>query len=220
MGRVGKTARLDWRHRIEWGRKGLHACSALAALWVLETDEPWRSSVLALAAIGMILVDMTRLVMRTWADWFYRTFPYIFRRDEKRALSGASVLTTGVALSSFLFPERAAATGILCVAWGDAAAAVVGQAVRYRRDRTPPAARTAEEAYVVYRRHGKTRPGTGACFLVSAIAAGLVNGWNPVLIASTGVAAAAMERWTPGHWDNLSIPLVSATVVTLCTNIT
>jgi len=39
---------------------------------------------------------------------------------------------------------------------------------------------------------------------------------EPGFALATGVVAAAMERWTPGRWDNLTIPLASAAAIQFC----
>lgn len=206
----------SWRESVEWGRKAIHVCSTLLAVWVLWVDDPTATAGLAVATVFVIAVDLSRLRAKRWALWIYRTFPLIFRRDERQTLSGASVMMAGATVTSYLFPAGPAAAGILCLAWGDSAAAVVGQAVSHRRQQLglEPAERTRAPAVVV--RRGKTWAGSTACLVASILMIGLVTGWHPASLLGGGAAAAAMERWTPGRWDNLAIPLVTAGVVQIC----
>jgi len=208
---------LSWRESVEWGRKAIHVCSSILALWILVMDDAgWRTGGLLAGALFVIAVDLFRLRMKRWALWFYRTFPLIFRRDERHTLSGASVMMIGATLTSYLFPREPAAAGILCLAWGDSAAAVVGQLVKYLLQRRGLEAPARSRAPVVARRGRKTWYGTAACLLVSAAMIWLVvtTDWRVVLPGAA--MAAIMERWTPGRWDNLTIPLAVAAVVHLC----
>lgn len=206
----------SWRESVEWGRKAIHASSTLLAVWVLMVEDPLASFGLAAATLFVIAVDLARLRAKRWALWVYRTFPLIFRRDERYTLSGASVMMAGATVTSYLFPAGPAAAGILCLAWGDSAAAVVGQAVSFRRQQLGLEEADPNRAPVVTRRGSKTWAGTGACLAASAAVIGLVLDWSPIPMAAGAVAAAAMERWTPGRWDNLAIPLVTAGVVQIC----
>ena len=212
---AGRPAR-TWRESVEWGRKAIHVCSTVLAVWVLLMDEPSATFGLAAATVFILAVDLARLRAKRWALWMYRTFPLIFRRDERQTLSGASVMMAGATMTSYLFPAGPAAAGILCLAWGDSAAAVVGQAVSFQRQKLGLEAAASTHAPVVAKRGEKTWTGTFACFVASALMIGLVLHLNPVSMALGAVAAAAMERWTPGRWDNLSIPLVTAGVVQIC----
>ena len=211
----GRPAR-TWRESVEWGRKAIHVCSTVLAVWVLLVDEPAATLGQSIATVFVIAVDLARLRAKRWALWMYRTFPLIFRRDERQTLSGASVMMAGASMASYLFPAAPAAAGILCLAWGDSAAAVVGQAVTFQRQKLGLEAAVASHAPVVAKRGAKTWIGTFACFAASALMIGIVLRGNPVAMLLGAAAAAAMERWTPGRWDNLAIPLVTAGVVQIC----
>lgn len=207
---------LTWRESVEWGRKAFHLSSTVLAIWVLLVDDPLCTVVLAAVSLFGISVDTARLSSRRWALWFYRTFPLIFRRDERRWLTGASVMMIGATITSFLFPAVPAAAGILCLAWGDAAAAIVGQSVSYRRRQLGLEQGDGSRAPVVARRGNKTWAGTGGCFLVSVAVILMVSDASLLLSVAGGVASASMERWTPGRWDNLTMPLASAAVIQFC----
>lgn len=205
-----------WRESVEWGRKAIHVCSTVLAVWVLTVNDPWTTAGLAAATLFVIATDLARLRMKRWALVMYRSFPLIFRRDERHDLSGASIMMIGATVTSFLFPPGPTAAGILCLAWGDSAAAVVGQAVSFRRQQLGLERADGTRAPVVVRRRGKTWTGTAACFLMSALMIALVIPPQPLVVVAGAVAAAAMERWTPGRWDNLAMPLATAAVVHFC----
>ena len=205
-----------WRERVEWGRKAIHISSTFMAVWVMLFDDPLCTAGLGAATLSVISVDLARLASKNWALWFYRTFPLIFRRDERHTLSGASVMMFGATCTSFLFPSVPAAAGILCLAWGDSAAAVVGQAVSFRRRQLGLERDDGSRAPVVAKRGSKTWVGTTACFVVSMLMIALVSDASLLLTIAGGVASAAMERWTPGRWDNLTMPLATAAVIQFC----
>jgi len=206
----------SWRESVEWGRKAIHASSTLLAVWVLMVDDPVATFGLAIATVFVIAVDLSRLRAKRWALWIYRRFPLIFRRDERHNLSGASVMMAGATVTSYLFPADVTAAGILCLAWGDSSAAIVGQAVSHTRQQLGLEAAKRSRAPVVIIRRGKTWAGSFACLIASGVVIALVLGWQPLPIVLGAIASAAMERWTPGRWDNLSIPLVSAGVMRIC----
>ncbi len=206
---------LSWRESVEWGRKGVHICSTLLAVWTYLMDDPVATTGLAVFAVLVIAVDLARLGMRRWALWAYRTFPLIFRREERHRLSGASVMMIGATITSFLFPAGPAAAGILCLAWGDSAAAVVGQAFSRTRRQLGLEKEPGSRAPVVIKRGKKTIAGSLACLVVSALMIILTMGFRPELFLVGGLTATAMERWTPGRWDNLTIPPVTAGAIQL-----
>ncbi len=205
-----------WRESVEWGRKAIHISSTIFAVWVLLIDEPLCTAGLAAATVFVISTDLARLATKRWALWLYRTFPLIFRRDERYTLSGASVMMIGATITSFLFPAVPAAAGILCLSWGDSAAAIVGQAVSFRRQQLGLEKGDGTRAPVVSKRGNKTWVGTSACFLVSMLVISLVSDASLLLTVAGGVASATMERWTPGRWDNLTMPLATAAVIQFC----
>lgn len=205
-----------WRESVEWGRKAIHASSAILAAWVYFIDDPLCTIGLAAATVFIITVDFARLAAKRWALWCYRTFPLIFRRDERYTLSGGSVMMIGATITSFLFPSVPAAAGILCLSWGDSAAAVVGQAVSFRRQQLGLERGDTSRAPVVRKRGNKTWVGTTACFVVSVAVIALVSDASLLLSVAGGVASASMERWTPGRWDNLTMPLATAAVIQFC----
>ena len=206
---------LPLRKEIEWDRKGIHLTSTLLAFWTYFLDEPLATAGLALATIFVIAVDLARLGSRRWALWVYRKFPFVFRRDERHALSGASVMMIGVTLASAAFPAKPATAGILCLTWGDSAAALVGQAWTHWATKRKLRRAGQARGHVVMKRGRKTLAGTLGCLVVSMVMVLLVMGPQPWLALLGGLAAALMERWTHGRWDNLTMPVGTAAVIQL-----
>jgi len=207
-----------WRESVEWKRKAVHLSGCLLAVWVLLVAEPLASSGLFLLAFLIIAVDYSRLRAKKWADLIYKVFPMMFRSDERNALSGSSAMITGAAVTSLLFESGPAFAGIMCLSLGDSAAAIIGQAYSFRRQQLGLEASDGTSTPVVNKRQGKTIAGSVACLIVSAliIFVFITKDFSTVLISST--VATAMERWTPGRWDNVTIPLVTAGVLQFLLN--
>ncbi len=182
----------------ETRRKLIHAATGLSAVWVLAVPTPVaRAGLVAAAGVGIGL-DVARRRRPGWQDGLDRALPGVFRPAERHQLSGAAMLLVGYALTAALFSREAAAAGILALALGDAAAALVGRAWARRRG-WPPG--------------HKTLVGTVACFAVTAPAILVVTGgaWLP---AVAGAAAAALgERLAGRRLDNILVPLAAAAAV-------
>jgi len=203
----------SWRQGVEWERKGIHLSATVFAVWTFYVQEPLATLVLAVTTLFGLTVDFYRVRSRRWALWFYKALPFVFRVDERRTFTGASILMVGITLTSALFPAVPATAGILCLIWGDSAAALVGQYFQQRRrlrQRPGTQARAAVRA-----RRQKTLAGTLGCWFVSMFMVFLCVGPWPAVIIIGGLTAALLERWTPGQWDNLTIPLATAGIVKL-----
>jgi dolichol kinase len=203
----------SWRQGVEWDRKGIHLTSTILAFWTFYADEPVATAGLVVATLFVLAVDRARLGLRRWGVWMYRTFPFVFRGDERHDYSGASVMMIGATLTSALFPAGPATAGILCLTWGDSAAALVGQTwSQWRRLRRLRRGKPPQEV-AVRRRRSKTVAGTLGCLVVSMVMIVLVIGPRPAIVAPGALMAALMERWTPGRWDNLTMPLATAGII-------
>ncbi len=203
----------SWRAGVEWERKGIHLSATVLALWTYYLHEPLATAGLTLITLFVLAVDFFRIRSRRWALWFFRTFPFVFRVDERHTYTGASILMIGITLTSALFPAKPATAGILCLTWGDSAAALVGQFYQHRRRLRRAKKHLPRTAPAVRKRRNKTWAGTLGCYLVSLVMILLVVGPQPLVIVAGAVAATLMERWTAGRWDNLTMPLATAGVV-------
>lgn len=186
---------------VEWRRQGLHLATAVLVAPVLWLSEPWPTAILAGMAAAVVTADLARLRSAVWAQRLAAIVPGVFRRTEAGRFSGASLLALGFTATSALFSSRPAAGGMICLAAGDAAAALAGQLYRRR-----PGARDAAAE------DRKTAAGSAACAVVSTAMIGLLIGPRPAAVLG-GLVAAALERVTPGRWDNLSVPLGVALVL-------
>lgn len=127
-------------------------------------------------------------------------FRGITREHEAERFSGIYWTTLGCWLAIWAFGgrPRAVAAGLVFLAAGDAAAALVGRAVGRLRFRSGGRMKSVE--------------GSAACFVVCALAARALGfGWPGAL---AGAAAATVVELLPVPFDdNLWLPLVSAAVL-------
>jgi len=187
--------------RVEWRRQVLHLATAILAplVWA---PEPLGTTLLALGTVTAGAIDVARLRSPRRARRIDTLLPDVFRPDEARRLSGATLLLVGATVTSALFPPRAALAGFLCLAVGDAVAALAGQLGHRRRAR-----RGGRPG------GGKTLAGSLACGLVCAGLIAAVVGPRPLTVLLGSAVAALVERATPGRWDNLTLPVAVAAVV-------
>jgi dolichol kinase len=175
-------------------RRAAHAASAVLgplALW-----SPGRSGGALLGGIAAlaVLLEVARRAVPSVGRAVATAGRDLFRPDEVRGPSGATVLAVGYAATWWLFPPRLAATAIVVAALADAAAALAGRRLA--------------------RADGKSWVGTGACALVAA--AVLVASGAAALAAGAGAVAAALAERTPWRGaDNLLIPLAVGATLTL-----
>ncbi len=185
---------------LEVRRKAIHAATGLAAFWVLLLPEPAATGGLVVAVLAVLALEQVRLRSPAFAAALARAMPGVYRPSEARRLSGAFLLVAGYAAASAFFGARAAAAGILALAAGDAAAALVGRAWSRRRG--------AEG-------RGRTLAGSLACFVATAGVVALMVPVSGTVVLAAAVTAAALERWDPWGADNVLIPVGVALVVEL-----
>ncbi|HEX9729246.1 MAG TPA: hypothetical protein VGA37_12135 [Gemmatimonadales bacterium] len=170
-------------------RRVLHGSSGALVLLVAWSETAWRLTLVALAVVALV-VEGTRLRIPAVRSWLDRAVP-VYREVEGHQPSGALWLAVGYALAAG-FPVPAATAGVLAAAWADPAASLIG--ARWGRGETKSAAGSVTALAVA----------TGCIALTGA-------GWW--VSAVGGVAAAALERWSPPLDDNLVIaPGVAAIV--------
>jgi dolichol kinase len=171
----------------------MHVALAVVPLvgWLVSFD-----LAIALAA-GLVAASLAVEVARRWWPWvnrlLWRFLPTVFRAGEGRAVLGSTWYALGAVAALLLFGRDAGGTAVLCLAWGDPAAEVVGR--RWGRvDRT------------------KTIAGTLAC-LVACLFAGAVGvvlgGLAPSAALAGALVATFVERWSPPPDDNFWIPILS-----------
>ncbi|MEZ4388726.1 MAG: hypothetical protein R3D98_14380 [Candidatus Krumholzibacteriia bacterium] len=171
-------------------RNAIHAATGLAAWWVLAVPEPWRMRGLVAMLTANLALDVVR--WRGGRGRLDRALPGVYRDPEPLGVSCATLLAVGYLLATSLFPPPAAAAGILALALGDPAAAVVGRWYGARRALA-----------------GKTWPGSLACFLASFVAILLIPGLG-LMPALAGAAMAALVERRAGPLDNVLVPVAVA----------
>jgi len=176
-------------------RKIWHASGAIIVLIYRGVDVPRPlASGILLGIVGLLLlVDLARHRVPAVQDLFRRNLRLILDEKDMRGLNGSTLYFGGCALAVTLFPPAAACGGILALALGDPAAAVVGTYARSpRRGRVSLA-------------------GTCACLVAATLGARIFFPWPPALAA--GAAAALLEALAGSKLDNLAIPLGTALVL-------
>lgn len=151
----------------------------------------------------VVVVESARLLSPALNRGLTRFFGGLAREDESDKFSGIFHTTTGVLILYFVFGARPdlVAAGIYFVAFGDAAAALVGKA--WGRHKLPGGAKSYE--------------GSAACFAACAIS-GAVLGFSPGAVLIAASCATVIELVPTTRWwnDNLWMPVITATVLKLC----
>jgi dolichol kinase len=185
------------------GRKLYHSLGGLFLLGIYFVFGSGRAfAVYGLLFAGIMAFDITRLRIPAFNRWAMEKLSSVIRPGEADTISGSPAYVLGVALTLYLFDLPVATAAILFLVFGDVFASIVGEAWGKTKFRDKSLEGTA--AFVV------------AGFIAGAAPHLLGTGVAPPILAAGVVTAAAVEIFTPG-WlnDNLSIPLLSAAVMTL-----
>jgi dolichol kinase len=182
--------------RQQYLRNAIHLGTGLAAPLVLVWPRPWSLGLAGAMLAAAVAADAVRLHpgARVALD---RRLPGVFRPSESGRPSGATLLAAGYLLAVVVLPAEAAAAGILALAVGDPAAAVVGRWYGARGGVT-----------------GKTWAGSLTCFLGAAGAMWLLPSLGVAAAVAGGAMAALVER-RAGPLDNLVLPLLTGLLVSL-----
>lgn len=185
-------------------RNALHLATGVAAPWIMFAPRGW-----ALAGLVLVLVVTGAVDLGRRRPGFRRALdarlPGVFRLDEGPGVSGATLLAAGYLLAAAAFPAPAAAGGILALAVGDPAAAVIGRWY---------AARIGRQGKLQSNLQGKTWAGSLACFTVTWLVLWAVPPWSAA-VAAAGAAMAALVERRSGRLDNLLIPAGVALLLNL-----
>jgi dolichol kinase len=178
-------------------RKLFHATGILAVLIYRGTGMERSLAAALLWSIAglLLLIDLLRWRYPAVQERFLAMFSRIVAKKDERGLNGSTLYFGGCALAVTLFRIDPACGGILALALGDPAAAIVGSSVRSPR------------------RGNVSVAGSGAC-LVAATLACWVFFPPPVAIAG-GVMAAGLEAFSGAKLDNLTIPVGVAALLEL-----
>jgi dolichol kinase len=149
----------------------------------------------------VLALDIARLKIPAVNRFVYSHFASFIRKNEEHKLTGTAPYVLGIASTLYLFPTGIATAAICFLAFGDVAATSIGE--RFGRTKIG----------------GKSLEGTIA-FIAAAAAAGFLLPVVGVPVARAivlagAVVAAGVELLPLPVNDNLVIPLVSASVMTL-----
>ncbi len=176
-------------------RKIWHASGALVVVAYVGLGVPRPVAALLLLGIAafLLLLDLARHRSPFVQELFRRNFRLILDEKDMRGLNGSTLYFGGCALAATFFERDPACGGILALALGDPAAALVGSSVRSPR-------------------WGRVSlAGSAACLVAATLGARLFFPWPPALAA--GAAAALLEAFAGSKLDNLAIPLGTSLVL-------
>lgn len=184
----------------ELGRKAFHfLCLVYLAFY------HWQGRGRVLAALGawilvVAAVEALRLSRPGFNAFLLESFRGIHRKEEEAKVSGIVWTSAGCWLTFALFGARAQAVdgAILMLAFGDAAAALIGKSL----------GRRAFE----FRGKRKTIEGSAAC-MAACTACALAVGFPAGPALAAGLAATLVELAAPWPDDNFWLPLVSALIL-------
>jgi dolichol kinase len=180
-------------------RNAIHLATGAAAGFVVAVPRSMALAILGTVLILALALDLARRRPGCQA-WLDRRLPGVYRADEFRGLSGATLLVAGYLIAVAAFPARAAAAGIVALAVGDPAASLAGRWYQVRLGpETPP---------------GKTWVGSLACFLAASLALWALP-WVAAGAAAAGGAMAALIERRAGRLDNLLVPVGVAMLLNL-----
>lgn len=169
-------------------------------LLYLFIEKPTLLTLVGSVALFFILVDISRLLSRRLNLAVFQRLPFFFRKSEEHTFTSATLFLAGAFLTIYLFPKPEATMALIFVTFGDIFSRFTGT----EHGKTPVFSRTVE--------------GSLAYFASCAIAG---FGWSYVVHLTPaqymmGAAAAALTELVPtGINDNFTVPLISATVMTI-----
>lgn len=193
--------RLELRYEV--ARKVIHLSSLSIPVIYCHITRDLALLILIPLFAGFFLVDLLKNFNRPVSQWYHKTFDSILREHELKGetihLNGATWIAMSALLMVLFFPKVIAITAFSMVAVSDTVAAIVGK------------------AFGRHRFGGKSMEGSAAFFLSSMVIVSIVPGLHPVIGYVMAAAATLTEAFMVRIVeiridDNLSIPLVSASV--------
>ena len=198
--------RLELRYEV--ARKAIHLSSlSIPVIYWFISRELALLLLLPLFS-GFFLIDLLKNFFTPVSEWYHKTFDSMLRTHElertKMHLNGATYIVMAALLLVLFFPKIIAVTAFSLVAVSDTLAAIIGK------------------SFGKHRFGQKSIEGSAAFFLSALVVISIVPGLNLFIGLIMAAAATLTEAFMVriGEFkidDNLSIPLVSAVVGTLCT---
>ena len=199
-----KIDRLKLRYEV--ARKAIHLSSiSIPVIYYFITREIALLLLVPLFA-GFFLVDLLKNFYPPVAKWYHSTFDAMLRShelEEKPYLNGATYITMGALLLVLFFPKIIVIASFAMVSVSDTFAAIIGK------------------AFGKHRFGEKSVEGSIAFFLASLGIVAVVPELNIFIGLVMAITATVTEAFMVriGNYkidDNLSIPIVSASVGILC----
>jgi len=199
-----KIDRLKLRYEV--ARKAIHLSSiSIPVIYYFITREIALLLLVPLFA-GFFLVDLLKNFYPPVAKWYHSTFDAMLRThelEEKPYLNGATYITMGALLLVLFFPKIIVIASFAMVSVSDTFAAIIGK------------------AFGKHRFGEKSVEGSIAFFLASLGIVAVVPELNIFIGLVMAITATVTEAFMVriGNYkidDNLSIPIVSASVGILC----
>ena len=199
-----KIDRLKLRYEV--ARKAIHLSSiSIPVIYYFITREIALLLLVPLFA-GFFLVDLLKNFYPPVAKWYHSTFDAMLRThelEEKPYLNGATYITMGALLLVLFFPKIIVIASFSMVSVSDTFAAIIGK------------------AFGKHRFGEKSVEGSIAFFLASLGIVAVVPELNIFIGLVMAITATVTEAFMVriGNYkidDNLSIPIVSASVGILC----
>jgi dolichol kinase len=178
-------------------RRLFHAMNGtVTAVLIVGLDLSRTVAVGLFGALFMVLLgwDALRLTNPRANEWFFRMFNRLASPRESRKIASSTWYTLGIVVAVWLFPQPAAISGILVLAWADPAASYLGR-------------RWGKRPFM-----GGTVEGT-AVFIVVTLAVLTVRHSLAVAVPAA-LLIVLVERLSWPLDDNLAVPPVCAGIVT------
>jgi dolichol kinase len=156
---------------------------------------------LAVATVGFLIFEATRLRIPSLRRWFSAWFAPLLRKEEEDKLTGSSYFLIGCLITALAFPQHIAALAILFLSFGDPTATVVG--IWKGRKKLWGRSVEGDIACLI------------ACILIGILVAVILK--NPSLIVALvgAIFATLFQALSLRLNDNLTIPLGSAAAMML-----
>ena len=185
-------------YRQEVYRKFVHISSSGISilLWYFGKNAllPW---ILA-AAILFPILDYSRKYIPLLKKLYFKLFGSVTRPYELQVLSGASWVFMGAGFTIYLFNEKVAVIALLVMSLSDSSAALIG--IKYGNTRL----------------FNKSLEGSLVFLISTYLIIFLLSSTSIMLLLIASITATAVELFSnPRYNDNISIPVVTAFILTL-----
>jgi len=191
---TGSSGHVNYRRKLWHFTSG---AAVVAALAIFEPSRKWAILILSASLALMIVIDLARFFSRRGKKLFWKHLGFLTSEKEKKGPTTSLYYAASLLLCVLIFPSIAAIGGVVSLAAGDPAAAIIGR--RFGRMRIG----------------GKSIEGAMAnaavTFVIIYIFARLLGGSPALVIAAAGAVAGAVAEMLdiPFLDDNITVPLAA-----------